>query len=123
MSILLVEDSQRIRALVRAILGSLATPVVEADSGEAALALADANSDCFDLLITDVALPGMSGLELAKRLRQRHPDLPVLCMSGHTLPSDPSGDVHFIEKPFRPEVFLARVRDLLEFQRNPERRP
>jgi DNA-binding response OmpR family regulator len=111
MSILLVEDSQRIRALVCAILRSLAVPVVEADSGEAALALAEER--CFELLITDVALPGMSGLELARCLRQRYPDLPVLCMSGHTLPSEPSGDVHFIEKPFRPDVFLSRVRGLM----------
>jgi DNA-binding response OmpR family regulator len=114
MSILLVEDSERIRSLVRAILSAIESPVVEADSAEGALALAETGSDRFELLITDLAMPGMSGLDLAMRLRERHPSLRVLCMSGHTLPSVPAGDIHFIGKPFRPDEFLAKVRELLD---------
>jgi DNA-binding response OmpR family regulator len=113
MSILLVEDSERIRTLVRAILSAVPSPLIEADSAEGALALIESDSDRFELLITDLAMPGLSGLELATRLRARNPDLPVLCMSGHTLPSGAAEGIHFIEKPFRPDEFLLKVRGLL----------
>lgn len=116
MSILLVEDSDRIRSLVRAILSSVPSAIVEADSAEGALALVEANEARFELLITDFAMPGLSGLDLASRLRERFPDLRVLCMSGHRLPASAANGIHFIEKPFRPDQLMAKVQQLLSGQ-------
>lgn len=113
MSILLVEDSERIRRLVRAILAALPAPIVEAASAEEALTLAEADSHRFELLITDLSMPGLNGIELARRLRERFPSLGVLCMSGHSPPAGPPGDIHFIQKPFLPDELLGKVRELL----------
>jgi CheY-like chemotaxis protein len=113
MSILLVEDSERIRALVRSILSQLPVPIVEAETAERALAVLQSRDGAFELLITDLAMPGMSGLELASRLRLTYPQLRVLCITGHDLPAAGVEDVHFIQKPFRPDELLSKVRELL----------
>lgn len=110
-TILLVDDSHRIRPLVRAILGGLDCQIVEADSAEHALTLATAPEGRIDLLLTDITMPGMNGVELAHRLRERYPDLQVLYMSGYALPAI-GKDMHFIEKPFRPDALLEKVREL-----------
>jgi FixJ family two-component response regulator len=72
-----------------------------------------------DLLITDVAMPGMSGFELAHAMKDSHPHLKVMFISGHT----PDGvarygeldeDAVFIQKPFTQEVLAAKVREALK---------
>ena len=111
-TILLVDDSHRIRPLVRAILQDLDCQILEADGADQALELAAGPGTRIDLLLTDITMPGMNGVELADRLRQSYPQLQVLYMSGYALPSLITKGMHFIEKPFRPEVLLARVREM-----------
>jgi CheY-like chemotaxis protein len=112
-TILLVEDSSRIRRLVRDILIGLGWEILEASTAEEAVTIAAASLAPIDLLLTDLEMPGMSGLELAGELRGRFPAMKVLCMSGHVLPAVPLDDVHFIEKPFLPHALLAKVRQLV----------
>ncbi len=81
-------------------LSDLGHDVVEAHSGKEALALIDGGS-IFDLLITDYSMPGMTGAELAKAVRERLPDLPILLASGYAdLPSGVELDAARLAKPY-----------------------
>lgn len=83
-TILLVEDDTSIRALTHRILSANGYDVLDAASGERALAMLGERGTDIDLLVTDVVLPGMTGRELADRLRAVHPRARVLYMSGYT---------------------------------------
>ncbi|NIP82357.1 MAG: response regulator, partial [Gemmatimonadetes bacterium] len=115
-TILVVEDEDAVRSLASRILGRHGYTVLEATDGAAALEVAAGNG--IDLLLTDVVMPGASGCELAARLREDRPDLPVLYMSGY--PADEVGrlgvgtDGAFIQKPFTPERLARKVRDVLD---------
>jgi two-component system cell cycle sensor histidine kinase/response regulator CckA len=120
-TILVVEDEAPVRAVTRQLLERNGYTVLEAPDGPAALALVDgaAGSRHIDLLLTDVIMPGMSGRELADKLKARRPNVRVLFMSGYT------GDavvrhgmlepgLAYLEKPFRPPVLLKKVRGVLQ---------
>jgi CheY-like chemotaxis protein len=79
-----------------------------AAAGEGAAALRHLGESSFDLLLTDIRMPGMDGFELAQRARAMHPGLPVLFMSGYCAEYrfNPAHD-DFIAKPFRPRQLLS----------------
>jgi two-component system cell cycle sensor histidine kinase/response regulator CckA len=116
-TILLVEDEPGVRAFVSKALRRFGYHVIEAESGEAALQAISSDESHFDLLMTDVVLPGIDGVELATLLRQRHPNLPVLCMSGYSekfvQTTTSEARLPFLEKPFSPQTLLNTVRQLL----------
>jgi DNA-binding NtrC family response regulator len=94
--------------------------VLGASRGAAALALAEKTP--IDLLATDMSMPGMSGWDLAKCLRSRHPGLPVLLMSGYDEHEtacwgrmDPP--IKHLFKPFSLDTFLRESRQLLDYKR------
>jgi len=113
-TILVVEDEDAIRTLTHRILTRHGYQVVEAASPAAALEL-DVQPD---LLLTDVVMPGMSGKDMADRMRESHPALPVLFMSGYTdnvmdrYGLDAAGDA-LLHKPFNAQQLLSAVQDLL----------
>ena len=114
--ILLAEDDRAFRELIADALGRLGFEVVVAASGSEALAIAA--TDGFELLITDVVMPGMSGFELAERLRQRSPGLPVIFMSGYRQDELCQGralPVHasLLRKPFDLDALAEQVRAAL----------
>jgi len=116
-TILLVEDSDDVRALAQEQLASLGYHVRTARSGEEALALL-AEGD-IDLLFTDIVMPGgMSGLELVERFRQDHPTTPILMTTGYNddlvadIPRGTKLDV--IGKPYRRSELADRVRMALD---------
>src|SRR5260370_19156527 len=82
--ILLVEAADPLRKLAQAFLESNGFRVSSAPCGEAALEIAARHSGMFDLLLTDVVMPGMNGRVLAEELSRRQPDLKALFMSGYT---------------------------------------
>jgi len=82
LTVLLVEDDAAVRALTRRMLASLGHAVTAASSGAEALGLLEVADRLPDVLITDVRMPGIQGLELARRLRDRRPGLPVVFISG-----------------------------------------
>ena len=117
--ILLVEDELAVRALARRVLTRHGYDVVTAANGVEALEIADTDDEGFDLLVTDVVMPGMGGVPLASALIERHPGLPVLFMSGYTADAFPDRaalerPLHFLQKPFTPAVFAERVRTVLD---------
>jgi PAS domain S-box-containing protein len=113
--VLLVEDEAAVRHVVERTLLRAQYRVVTATCGEEAVAATEAEP-AFDLLITDVMMPGMNGWELGERLGRRWPGLRVLYMSGYTDVADHEGAARapFLQKPFLPGELLAAVRKLLD---------
>jgi CheY-like chemotaxis protein len=117
-SILLVEDQEAVRGLVSKVLAASGYRVIEAGGGSQALALPDTELLSIDLLITDMMMPGMSGRELAARLRVRRGTLRVLFISGYTASADvrqsmTDPGVAFLQKPFSPEEITTKVDEIL----------
>jgi CheY-like chemotaxis protein len=112
-TVLVVDDEEGIRALVRKILRRERYRVLEAGSAEEALGVAAAHGGRIDLLLTDVLLPGASGRTLTERLRAIRPDLKVLYISGHTGGEAVPGS-RLLEKPFTLGTLVSKVREALE---------
>jgi two-component system cell cycle sensor histidine kinase/response regulator CckA len=117
--VLVVEDEPDVLKMTARVLRDGGYVVLEADNGRLALELLEEYRGRFDLLVTDVALPQIDGIELAARLRRKHPHLPVVFTSGHVgdeaLHSGLLGpDSAFLLKPFPPEALTACVRSLLD---------
>jgi CheY-like chemotaxis protein len=117
-TILLVEDNEDVRNLLRDVLRLQGYVVLEADSSSQALRLCAAHAGVIDLLLTDVGLPSMDGLELADRLTALRPDMKVIYMSGYSnpLPSRPGHEDTertFIQKPFTTDNLALKVREVL----------
>ncbi len=114
--ILLVEDERQVRRLLRRALEAEGHVVLEAASGEEALELARTSGETFDLLVTDVVLPAMSGPELAARLCDELPELRIVLMSGYG--QDAAGrrvgaNIALIAKPFTPAELVETIDALL----------
>jgi PAS domain S-box-containing protein len=117
-TILVAEDEDAVRNLVRTSLGRLGYLVLDAPDGAAAMERAVFHSGPIDLLITDMVMPGMSGRELADRLVALHPRAKVIFMSGYPDAAlDGLGaDTHagaFLRKPFGPDTVARAVRRVL----------
>jgi CheY-like chemotaxis protein len=117
-TVLLVEDEESVRELVRETLAMRGYKVLEAENGENGLHIAETCPDHIDILITDVVMPGMGGRELAKQLLVLRPGISVLYLSGYT----EDAVVHqgalgpgtaFLQKPFTLQSLAKKVRDVL----------
>jgi two-component system, cell cycle sensor histidine kinase and response regulator CckA len=117
--LLLVEDEPVVRTVETRVLRDIGNDVLAVESPAAALALGDAVIDGIDLLVTDVVMPGMSGIQLADVVRSRRPGLPVLFVSGYA-PDDELAErlaqplTGYLEKPCGRQAFASAVRALLE---------
>jgi PAS domain S-box-containing protein len=117
-TLLLVEDEDAVRSLVRNVLREKGYRVLEASGGEEALEFSELYAGRIDLLVTDVVMPQMNGRELARRLLNVRPQIKVLYISGYTENAvwfqnglDSSGA--FLQKPFSPEALARKVREVL----------
>jgi CheY-like chemotaxis protein len=110
-TVLVVDDEPTILRMIGRILADLPCQIVTAYDAESAVELIDAGSP--DLVITDIKLPGMDGLELAKSIKARNPALPVLLVSAYGEPRAHEGDA-FIAKPFDNDHLVAVVKRCLE---------
>ena len=110
-TILVVDDEAAIANLLRRMLEPEGYSILSANSAKEALAAAEQQD--VDLLLTDVRMPEVNGYQLASEFSQRWPDKPVLYMSGYTdaigLHATLGTGVTLIEKPFRPSQLLAHV--------------
>jgi PAS domain S-box-containing protein len=119
-TILLVEDEAGIRALGQFLLREGGYTVLVASDGAEAVTVATRYQGGIDLLITDLVMPGVSGLQLASRLTALRPGLKVLYMSGYSEEAvvgqgDLGPGSPFIGKPFTPKALATKVRELLDW--------
>ena len=118
-TVLVVEDEAGVRRLMRKTLESFGYDVIDAADGLEACRMAEAFAEPIDLLLTDLVMPRMSGLELAHRIRQDRPEIQILYTSGYTegfVKQDADREElggAFIEKPFTRTSLARRVRDVL----------
>jgi CheY-like chemotaxis protein len=118
--VLVVEDERLVRETAVAILRGAGFEAVEAASAEEALRTFDVARDHIDLLLTDVVMPGMSGVELARRMRAARSELRVLFVSGYPGAEFEPGDdrnadrVPFLQKPYAPDTLVGTLRELLD---------
>jgi nitrogen-specific signal transduction histidine kinase/ActR/RegA family two-component response regulator len=117
--ILVVDDEDGVRRSAVRVLSRFGYVVEEAADGEGALALVSDRPSRFDLILSDVVMPRMSGMALYRELRRRDGGARVLLMSGHTAEDidaldDPAAEVKFIHKPWSVTDLLKRVREVLD---------
>ena len=117
-TVLIVEDEEIVRQLVCTVLSERGYNVLCASNGEEALGLSGEHPGKIALLITDVVMPQMGGLELSRIIAERRPDTRVLYVSGYS-ESDMNEqgilapDADFMEKPFTPQALTRKVREVL----------
>ena len=118
-TILLTKDERDVREVAREFLESGGYTVIEARDGLEALGIVEKHQGAIDLLITDMVMPGMTGQELAARLKEQRPKLRMLYMSGYSeraaaesLRADPG--VRLLAKPFSRSALLRTVHELLK---------
>jgi PAS domain S-box-containing protein len=116
-TILLVEDDDEVRRLGCEILQTCGYTVVETGNPLEALTIGERRNGAIDLLLTDMVMPGMDGLELAKHLEAARPELRVLCMSGYAdkiaVVAAHQPPRTFLLKPFTPLDLATKVREAL----------
>jgi len=117
-TVLVVEDNPSVLLLMEKALGKEGYTVITARDGEEALQRVS-SGDRLDLLVADLVLPKVGGLELAWRLTESDPRLRIILISGYaaeeaTLSAIAAERVLFLEKPFSAQAFRAKVREALD---------
>jgi CheY-like chemotaxis protein len=118
-TVLVVEDEAGVRALALRALREQGYTVLEASNGREALSLAERAGSPIDLVLTDVVMPEMGGLELVERLAAIRPTVSFIYMSGYTeadklQPGIRDAEIPFLQKPFSAESLALRVRESLD---------
>jgi two-component system, cell cycle sensor histidine kinase and response regulator CckA len=111
-TILLVEDEQGLRRLMKELLRGEGYTVLEGAEGLSAIQISRTYAGTIHLLLTDMVMPNMHGRQLAVELKQQRPAMKVLYMTGYA-DSDHLEEGNVLEKPFMPETLLRAVHDLL----------
>jgi two-component system cell cycle sensor histidine kinase/response regulator CckA len=118
-TVLLVEDEDAVRLFGSRALRNKGYKVVEAKSGEAALEVLANFGGTIDLMITDIVMPQMDGTQLIRHVREKRPDLKVICISGYAEESfrkrlDTVEGIHFLPKPFSLDQLAATVKEVMQ---------
>jgi CheY-like chemotaxis protein len=118
-TVLVVEDQEEVRQFAAQVLRSRGYEVLEAPGGKEALVISEHHPGRIHLMLTDVVMPGMTGVDLAETIGPLRPDMKVLYMSGYTNNTVAhrgmdSGDSAYLPKPFSPEILSSRVRETLD---------
>jgi two-component system, cell cycle sensor histidine kinase and response regulator CckA len=117
-TVLLVEDEDPVRLFSARALRNKGYRVIEAKSGEAALEVLTSGKERIDLVITDVVMPRMDGPALVRRMRETHPDMKVIFISGYTEDAfrkrlDTDTEIHFLPKPFSLKQLAGKVKEVM----------
>ncbi len=115
MRLLLIDDDELSRSVLELTLSAAGYEIVAAESGESAMDCLRMQGGRFDVVLSDLQMPGLHGPELAAQLRTVIPDVPLIAMSGsQPAPERYAGFHTFLPKPFTPEEFSGAVRHLKE---------
>jgi len=112
--LLLVDDDELVRTTTKRLLERLGYAVTVAPDAEAALAAVASAPAPFAIVVTDLSMPGMSGVDLVHHLRAAHPDLRALVVSGNPPPVEAKGALEFLQKPYTLQALSTRIRGLLQ---------
>jgi len=122
-TVLVVDDHDATRQTIARMLEAGGFTVRQASSGTEALQRLATERDEIDLVLSDVTMPGMSGIDLSYQIRERYPSVPVAIVSGDVSELERSiigrADVPFIKKPFHAESLYSAIREAMRQQ--PER--
>ncbi len=123
-TILVVDDEEAIRRMMEKMLGNSGYTVLNASSGVEALSVCEEKGAALQLVVTDVAMPGMNGFDLAERISERWPSIRILFMSGCV--NDLSVRRQLYERPLLPKPFTReglsqKIRELLTLAPTPRR--
>lgn len=115
-TVLVVDDDPMILSYIEEEIGLYGYRSILASSGEEALQLAE--NEKVDLLVTDIMMPGMNGIDLAKKFAVINPRVKILFMSGYVCPSlahqgIPESECAFVQKPFAPKALVRKMRNVL----------
>ncbi len=118
-SVLVVEDDDAVREMTADTLRVLGYRVTAAENAEKALGLFEERDGGFDLVLSDVVMPGMNGPKMVAAILEKNPDMKILYMSGYaenTIMKHgvPKQGMHFLSKPFRSGELAAKVREILD---------
>lgn len=122
-TVLVVEDQEQVRRSLKHLLQDAGYQVVAAANAEEALSLAKKRTERIDLLVTDVIMPGVSGIELSRRLLALYPGLAVLLVSGYAageihVVTELGDSVQFLQKPFDAVSLTSAARSVMVRARN-----
>jgi CheY-like chemotaxis protein len=121
-TILVVEDEEEVRKLVTRSLKKQGYKVLEASQGKEVFSLCEEQGGPIHLMVTDVVMPEMTGVELAKHIKQVYPEMKVLYMSGYNsdrvaIDCENLGKgIEFIQKPFTAYSLARKIREVLDKQ-------
>jgi CheY-like chemotaxis protein len=110
--VLVVDDEEYVCEYMARILREAGYQVRVAHDGLQALGIVESYGGALDLVVTDVTMPRVTGTELAARIKQRWPGLPILYVTGRHLPEDAPA-APFLQKPFTPDALTSQARALL----------
>jgi len=115
-TVLVVDDDPLVLDFIEDVISFYGYSSIMATSGEEALKLAE--NQQVDLLVTDIMMPGMNGIDLAKKFTVVHPETKILFMSGYVCPSlahqgIPESEYAFVQKPFVPKALVSKMRNVL----------
>ena len=115
---LLVEDEDVVRIFAARALRNKGYNVLEANSGDAALAKVNEHQGAIDVLISDVVMPNMDGPTLAKKVRSTWPDMKIIFISGYAEDAfrrnlDRGAEINFLPKPFSLKQLAGKVKEVL----------
>jgi two-component system, cell cycle sensor histidine kinase and response regulator CckA len=111
-TILVVDDEPTIRTLIAMILNAAGHNVVPASNGLEGISLYRSSPRRFDLILTDLVMPVMDGIQFVKLVRATNPNAKIVCMSGYTEEPLPH-NVEFVPKPFQPAQLLECIEGVL----------
>ena len=118
-TVMVVEEEDNLRALLRDILAGKGFAVIDAGTGQIAIELAEGHRGTIDLLITDLILRGMSGVDVSREVARGNPALKTLYLEDHS-PSTmisrgiPLTGLEYLAKPVKLKALVAKVYELLE---------
>jgi two-component system cell cycle sensor histidine kinase/response regulator CckA len=110
--ILVADDEDLLRSLMQEVLERNGYEVLTASDGAEALAVYSTNANRISLLVSDIKMPHLTGVEVAKRILAERPETRILLTSGTTV--SPSPSVAFLWKPFTLDDFMTKVKDVLD---------
>jgi two-component system, cell cycle sensor histidine kinase and response regulator CckA len=118
--VLVVDDEPTVRRLARRVLLEDGFEVIEAADGAEALDLVEGSADPLRVVVSDIVMPKLNGVQLLQRLSITHPELPVILMSGYAGPELAERGIQapcsLLVKPFKPEELVAEVRRCIRGQ-------